>query len=314
VWPVHIVTLVATIGIFYYAAHIAKTQPGYVGLTAAMLHTWLPDANLNGAFNGPSWSISDEWFFYLCFVGFVAPLRWVRFAAYCLPIAIGIAIASYNGCWTNPGGVDTTPYSLSCSSIVNTFPLLRITEFIGGVGACMVYLRLRPTMDRLPRAGVIGLQVLSLSGFVMVLYALRNPAALFTGLGPISGYFVARGLLVVAGTCLITAVLRAEGLARACAWPVVIFGGEVSYSMYMTHQLLMEYTMPTIHQWWFPVQFATVMAMTIGVSTVLFVLVERPARDFVRRRLKRAPRPARHVGTLSRNLVVSASPRAAPIA
>src|SRR5215203_2600325 len=77
VWPVHIVTLVATLGIFYYAAHIAKTQPGYVGLTAAMLHTWLPDANLNGAFNGPSWSISDEWFFYLCFVGFVAPLRWV---------------------------------------------------------------------------------------------------------------------------------------------------------------------------------------------------------------------------------------------
>ena len=79
------------------------------------------------------------------------------------------------------------------------------------------------------------------------------------------------------------------------ASPLMLFAGRVSYSLYMSHALSQR-----LLQIWLPpqnytdaniaVKLAVVLAdivVIVGLATALYYLVEVPARNFMRRRVRR---------------------------
>ena len=67
VWPLHFAT-------FLLAALVIGAAPWTTAvLNVVLLQSWVPNAEIFGAFNTPSWTLSDEAFFYLCFP-FLLPL------------------------------------------------------------------------------------------------------------------------------------------------------------------------------------------------------------------------------------------------
>jgi peptidoglycan/LPS O-acetylase OafA/YrhL len=283
-WPVHATLVLASILLFYYARNTASQHPSYVVLTLGMLHTWIPIDALNGAFNGPSWSISNEWFFYVAFLGLVPPSWAVRLASAILPIAFGYILGEGLGCW-QPTAAPANPYGLSCSSVMNTFPPVRIVEFICGMLLYAGYSFARDRNFNPSLLALVGLQILSLSISIGIVYWIRYEP--FSAPMNAVSHLSYRLLLAGAGLALIASLIPNRGISRLLITPWLIFGGEISYSMYMSHQPIMEIIMPTVKAWSFTAQVVSILAVIVAISSLLFLLVERPSRNFVKRALRR---------------------------
>jgi peptidoglycan/LPS O-acetylase OafA/YrhL len=269
-WPVHAVTLFAALCVvspkppMWFLSHLTLTQ------------AWSADPNVVGAYNGPSWSISNEMFFYLVYVVLLAPARWLRFAAVVAPVALALYLLVDNGCFL-PGMEEVaTP---TCIDLKATFPPSRLIEFLAGVAL----FHLRP---RVPQA--IGLAA---AGAVLLGYLPTVPGLAYTSL---YAYFVWQAGVIAGGCALIASLSREGWLSRLLSGWLLVVGGEISYSIYMVHQGVNMMVLPHIKTWGMWPTFALVTGITITASVGLFYIIEAPVRDVVKAwlRARRQTNPA----------------------
>ncbi|MCO4746426.1 MAG: acyltransferase [Proteobacteria bacterium] len=209
IYPVHLAVLVAMapVGAYYYATRDAPpagmTIEGWLA-SAALVHAWGFSEGL--VWNGPSWSISAEWFAYLCF-----PAVMVGVGKLSRPTVL------WTG-WVGTGLLLAVIYRLLGAEDldwIDGWALYRVgPEFLGG----MLLGRLRRQMPVGPPDG----------GVVVTLAILAGP---WLGL-PVVAYPPLFGLLIWS--------LSHEGgvLVRVLSTSAAQYAGAISYAMYMVHLLV----------------------------------------------------------------------------
>jgi peptidoglycan/LPS O-acetylase OafA/YrhL len=95
-------------------------------------------------------------------------------------------------------------------------------------------------------------------------------------------------LLILGGGMLIASLAKDGWLSRLLSLPLLVIGGEISYSIYMTHQVVNEAILTHIEGLPILTAFAIVTSVTILVSTLLFYALESPVRNAVKRLLRRS--------------------------
>lgn len=215
-----------------------------------------------GAWNDPAWSLSAEWFAYLSFPLFLWCTQWPRSGRAVLAGVI-LAFAILLGMLARRGLLDT--------GVTGTPGMVRMAcEFAIG---CGFY-----------RARRIGLPALldGASGLVDAVALLLIVLGVTLGLA---------NLLALPGCALL--VLRATSLrspsARLLSLAPLVFLGEISYSLYLTHWPLIQF-----YNWLFeggeahgpamqlPARLGLLLAATL-LSVASYRMIERPARAFGRR-------------------------------
>lgn len=239
-----------------------------------LVHAWGMADDLS--WNIPSWSISAEWFAYLCFP-LLLPLiartrsRVAIIAVSTLMYALLLGFFAVIGC---------TPKTLP-----NEGAIVRImTQFVVG---CLLYRFYQVTPGRqwvwqciayACIAGIVG-------------YFIYRPATEYISLAP-------------APLCavLVLALARANGpLATFLASPMMLFWGEASYALYMTHdiwRLILNKLLPAER---FAEAslisragvFVVYGAFIFGTAALAYLLLERPARRWMRNLLDRPTRPTK---------------------
>jgi peptidoglycan/LPS O-acetylase OafA/YrhL len=271
IYPVHLVTLVilvvAVIGMrtvgrspnpaSMYTAEAVLTNLLMVNAWTGMELTW----------NYPAWSISAEWFAYLLFPFLALGLARLRSARVALLLAAASLATMFAVFLAFPTG---WPFPA---------PLVRIgAEFVAGALLCHVY---RSTLGRTWRWGTIaaGLTVAVVVGATWLEATGRNSIWVTPLLA-----------------ALIVAVARADsGPGNWLARPTMVYFGQVSYALYMTHgigQLILVRLLP-------PHAFGgSNVALRVGIVVVyvvallaaaiaMFRYVEEPGRHWMRRRVDR---------------------------
>lgn len=275
VYPVHVVTLFVVLLMVVVGGRLGYqlTDAGYTPrdfvLNLFLMQTWVPDFILN--WNYPAWSISSEWFAYLLFPAAVAgglrhlttPLR--ATVVEVVSLAAGVAVMLYCREWPF--------YAL----------ILVVPTFFAGAAA---YFALRGQFDaEHPGLGRGWPEVVTLA-------AVASP-------------FVFPPWLVVTALmgCFLVLIqlLACRGVPRSgvwAAWPVV-FLGEVSYSLYMTHTLAQK----MVYRLLPAARFEAAEPLTkVGVLAVyavaillwclgMYYVVEQPCRVFFKRLTRRANPP-----------------------
>ncbi|SAK89325.1 acyltransferase family protein [Caballeronia ptereochthonis] len=235
-----------------------------------LLNAWFPFASINQPWNGPSDSVSCEAFFYALFPWLLRRLdgqgaRRVVLACAAVWIAQGVGIVLIQS---------TLPASRSGFLVVG-LPLLRMAEFVLGIGAALVFMSMRAR-----RAGrhALGLTFVCVAlAAIVVLAAWRPFAPVFFVEAP---FFA----LLILGLALlerpVTGWLNSRALVKL---------GEASYSLYLIHVPLAYIALlagfDRTNGW-------MVLAFAVWASVAVFRFYEEPMRRAIRARLNGASVPS----------------------
>ena len=284
IYPVHVITILATILLFVDSwARTVYLLPLTYWQNVSLTQTWGMIPFTATSFNGPSWSISNEWFFYLMFPLVISRNKIVCSAAVILPIAASLLIKLHYGCLMGPVlNKPFDPQEISGTTVYSLFPPSRFIEFLAGVLLCKL---MRPTR-KLPIAmlqiGALAIAVVSMDGNA-------------------SSPTIIHGLIQTIWTpaigCLIIGSLSVQNnlVDLILVNRPLIFLGEISFSVYMTHLI--------VFQWFWLhadllkgitvyLKFVILFGITIAASSLLFLCVESPMRLGTRALFKRCSTPA----------------------
>jgi peptidoglycan/LPS O-acetylase OafA/YrhL len=267
IYPNHLVTAVAAVGVVA-AAGTAVTFGGTI-LNFLLLQAWVPRPGIYFGLNTPSWSLSCEMFFYLCFplilravdrlpVRRLWPATIATLAAVCVMPAVALLL---------PGGLRYW--------FVYVFPPVRLLEFVVGI-----------LLARIVRNGRwirLGVRPATL----LVVAAYFGSGYLPLGFSYIAGTVVPLALLIPA-----VAARDLRGEHSFLRTRTAIWLGEVSFAFYLVHQLVIRavghVSGPTGSDAKGFAVILVMLAVTMAASWGLFRFVETP---MMARLAGRRPRP-----------------------
>lgn len=270
IYPVHLATLVGLGAVVAGAAALGMTSGDKVlawsSLPAQLTLTQAWGLAPQGGWNHPSWSISAEWFAYLTFPGFAFvawPLRKRPRLATALALALVIALEVG---FERLAGIPLTRATIAWGAlrIVPCFAL-----------GCAVYL-LWSTRPLAWRPGALAASAGALAGIVL---AAEVGAPDWLSIALFGALIFSLASLSSAGSPALTA-------------PVWVYLGEVSFAVYMVcipWQLVFEKAAYRLHRGGegslSPVLWFIELLGVIPAAMAVHHLVERPAREAMRRRL-----------------------------
>lgn len=276
IWPAYLVSLLL--------AAVALRMPANQFLlpNIFMVQGWIPSWPYYFSYNAPSWSVSTEMFFYLAFPALI--FRWERTWLWKWLAAGALVIFLI---WL-VGEMHLPRLSMSNEAtqhgVLYINPLARIFEFVSGMVACLAYRRLRTSMRELPKIYLSILEVMisiiavasicdGLS-FSMFPHFMRTAGAQWTS----------KSSDVLIFPVLIFLFAFGEGsLSKLLGSRLMILLGEISFSVYLTHQTVFYYY---VKRW--PSQSTDYTGFTICVLTTLLLslciwtMIEMPFRNAVK--------------------------------
>ncbi|MDO0976572.1 acyltransferase family protein [Mycolicibacterium frederiksbergense] len=281
VWPVYLVTLhlaalwiIFTLNVGHVPAENADTLTATSYIRQLFLvQLWFQPYFDGSSWDGPAWSISAEWLAYLTF-GFLALVifRLARATRARSLLLLAFATTLPPVMFLLASGQFYTPWSW--------LPRI-LLQFTAGAIACAAVRRLDPG-DRTRMLAGAGSIVL-FGAIIGTLYWLDGhpiPGVMDSG-GVVDLLFVPLVVMLSIGAGTLPALLSTR---------ILVYGGQISFSLYMVHEL--------VHTaWnWAAEQFALVLAspagpwwltaifaVTLACAALLYHVVEEPARHWMRR-------------------------------
>jgi peptidoglycan/LPS O-acetylase OafA/YrhL len=253
-------------------------DPVAVGLNLLLLHGWAMPGALHFSFNGPSWSLSDELFFYAMFPLLIL----LRPRILGIGTGVGILVVTALAIWS---AAAHPRYSNDIEWFFYVNPLVRLTEFAAGI---LVYETYRAGRFR-RRAGTpaeIALLV-AVPVMMMTFSILEVPMPL--------RYQIAYLPLMMA-LVFVFACGRGRVSRGLCA-PCLVLLGQASFSLYLIHRPIFTLVHGLSERYLgeiaaIPVA-AALLAGCSAASILVYRHIEAPVQRVLQRRLRSTFPPKR---------------------
>jgi peptidoglycan/LPS O-acetylase OafA/YrhL len=193
-------------------------------------------------------------------------------------VALSVLLALPTAAWDRPGA--------STDGMVVINPLSNLFSFVLGMTTCLAWQRWAPRLSSSPWAGTL-LEAVTLALAILTVWVDVPVATAVSAIAPWIGAagterLLLGGLLWVTFPLLIAVMASERGyLSRLLGLPVLVLLGEISYALYLLHQIVLRWTdyrsdllvwMPS------PLQIALFCGVTLAGSWLLWRYVERPSR------------------------------------
>jgi peptidoglycan/LPS O-acetylase OafA/YrhL len=265
IYPLYLVALIILIGISLFK----NINYQDLLLNLFMIQSWIPDKALS--YNYPSWSLSVEMFFYICFP-FLMNLYYLRVkldniivgvVIFCIISQILFQLLFYN--------IIAIPYWTinDCYYL----PILHLNEFLVGNLAGILF------MEKYKQIKLNTL-ILYLGVFIIVGLLLKYPI----GINYHNGF-----LAILFAIILILMSISNDFICRKFASKQLVFLGEISYGFYIFQIPIMKiFSDSRIHKITgltidLPSMFLIRLSILIGISALSYLWIEKPLRDYLKR-------------------------------
>lgn len=231
IWPVHVLAIILTLpfAVVAFVHHFVQSII-YLFVNLLLLQDFVPhSADL---FNGPSWSISAEMFFYLClpFLVFLAMKKMglfkiILFSFFLFLIVVGTLFSMQT---SDVYQHNITHLNISLAGIFYVFPLVRLVDFMSGIFLYHVYSKWREIHQ---------ITVLRATYFEAMAIAFLAISFGFHGQFPRLLQF---DIVYCPAVFLVLLIFSLEKgwLSNMLLHPKLIFLGEVSFVFYMLQEPL----------------------------------------------------------------------------
>ena len=285
-WPTHLFALLMLF-VLLGAPGTVRDEPIVLPANLLMVHAWVPLKSYFFSYNTLSWTISTEAGFYVLFplliYRFSSTWWWKVSAAFALLVGLMIVCTV----WDIPG-FSPTYNGVTNFALLYISPLGRLFEFVLGMSAALLWLRLRPRFS----VNVILWTVLEVGAIALFLWGARYWTWDMISFVRSSPLPVAEQWLIHASSCFVAAVLivalaGAYGLVgKLLSLAPFVFLGEISYAMYMVHQILIRWCsahLDVVSLISEGLAFPVFVAALLAISALIFLFVENPARKAIKR-------------------------------
>ena len=273
IWPVHLFTLVLIFAVLPFG-YLDGHASWHVTLPAniLLLHAWLPFQGSVLSFNGVSWSLSVEAFFYVCFPFVLLAMKRrgpVLLLAGSFLLALAIVAAAQ---------IFLPKYA---EFIWPFNPATRLFEFVLGMATCRWWME--GSREKIGAGAWSGFELLTLAVSALLVVSApmlihdldaASPASLWLG----------SELSALGFAALIWTFAHQGGwISRALSGRVCEWFGEISFALYMCHQILLRRLEPKVmtNAWDSFVYFVPYLAASLVGAALIFHLVETPARHVI---------------------------------
>ena len=288
IWPLHVVCLILayttypSLGQFSADDVILKLSTHLL-----LLQSWVPDNEWVFAFNGVAWSISAEAFFYVLFpllmFGNGKWLRstWIALLAIVFLSAAGVHFAERYG---NVSGVDFF-------RIGHLNPLMRLPDFLIGILAGNVFLARQVSTNRPYQFWVDTIQELACIFLIVAISVWVGDSKFQQKImfAPWGSQFLGSWFRVEYPVLLFGITVYVFGksqgfLAQLLRNRLMVYLGDVSYSFYMIHFLVLRKiyvgheSYGLLTSW----QLAGLsLLISLGLAIILYELIEMPMKSWL---------------------------------
>jgi peptidoglycan/LPS O-acetylase OafA/YrhL len=288
-WPAHLATFVL---LRLACAPPAGQGPGPSPLTDAlnllMLHAWVPIHRVYFSGNHPSWSISVEFGFYLCFAALHPYWRKVWPAALAAALALVVALVVCCRAASLERWGDAVSWRATGTGLLYTFPLARLFEFLLGVTTAHLWRRFEPSW-RLGRWIGTGLELMALSVAVAAMYYSIAASDAVSGLLWAGAqwriWLIGSGIVSLPFAVLIAVLACERGwLSQLLAHRTLVLLGEISFALYLLHLVVLGWhqfhatAFDELPGW---LVYLAVWAVLLLGSHLLWACLERPLRGWI---------------------------------
>ena len=261
IYPVHLVTLILALPL-----SIGVSDLGFkIFMNLTLLKSLVPDHTIAYSLNTPSWSISDEAFFYALF-----PFLLIWSGSKIFYILSGLLIISI------PVMMHTLTVDPHWFFHIN--PFVRIAEFVIGIMLFSVYKK-----SSIKNATVWEISVI---GVVILFYLFRN---YIPSVYRISAYYW------IPMSALILVLAYQKGVvSKFLSRRPLVFLGEISFSFYMVHSLVIGYglainnrTIQSTDPYFLGMLF---FILSFAASSFLYLYIEKPCYTWIKK--SKVPEPS----------------------
>lgn len=249
---------------------------------AFLVQSWSHTLKSFFSFNGVSWSISTEMFFYAMFP--ILIWRWEKTGAVKLLLGGLLALACVASAANLSLAGEVGPTVESIEGYVYVFPPARLLEFLTGMVVADIWSKTNASGLSVAKATV--LQVISLYllvftvPYLYLVYAGWSqsgliPPAAFKWLSG-SGYLLVNAFAIFSMACM-------SGLiAKVLSNKILVFLGEISFSIYLCHQVLLSALMGKLATFGtMPMQYLIYWLIVIAFSSAIYIFIEKPCKRMI---------------------------------
>jgi peptidoglycan/LPS O-acetylase OafA/YrhL len=283
IWPAHIAAL--GLALLLVLGPLSGQPGAPLVFNVAMLHSWVPLPAYYNSGNALSWSISTEFGFYVLFPLLIYQFQRTWLIKLAGAFALVVAIVCF--ClWTRIPYQRTAEFSdrIVDDGLVYVNPLCRLFEFVLGMSMALLWRRLTPRykpgkmVATLVEFSAVGLALVAIytGSHVWWIYNTRWP-------GPPGWKWLADGGIscVPVGLMILTMSFQRGWISQLLSHWLAVLLGEISYSIYLVHQIIIELYRPYARSFEMVPDWAQLIGFSLIVLStayLLWALVERPFR------------------------------------
>ncbi len=261
-----VLPLVAGENFFHY---IAKAV-----LNLTLLQSFIPDRSINFCFNGVTWTLSVEWFFYLSFIFLrkqSTKSLWILFLSLC-----GAKLL-----------LETVWVIFSIKPFAHwlffVFPIFRLPEFLLGILLCRSYFKNPAAFSKF-----------KMNPLIVMLASILTIAMCRYYFSPYAIYLYSTLPAIFSVLMLLCCLGNGSSARRFLNNKILVFLGEASFSIYLIHQPIFNGARRLFQKWGLTMTVSmmlALMAFSLLVAFLYFFFIERKVYQLSVKFLNKKPAP-----------------------
>ncbi|MDP1723428.1 MAG: acyltransferase [Alphaproteobacteria bacterium] len=252
-----------------------------------MIQSWIPSSNYYFSYNAVAWSVSTEFFFYLAFPLLLYKWNNTWFIKLIISgIVLIILVLISNACQLSVYEKPGNDLTVTEHGLIYINPLSRIFEFIIGMSIAFLYKKRTIKKNYIPFLATI----CEISSIILCAVFMYNTNYIVNWsralkLGPaLDQWIVHCGSVFVFGL-LIYLIAQGRGkVSKILCNPFFVLLGEISFSMYLTHQTLLTIYRGKISYFADfpnPITFSIFISILLSLSFLIWACIEMPGRRYI---------------------------------
>ncbi|MBO1512371.1 acyltransferase family protein [Metabacillus bambusae] len=269
IYPLHLLTFLIALPItllYFNPDRLYLIKLIYMSIiNLSLIQSFSPSSATYFNFNGVSWTLSVEAFFYLTFPFLIFNIRKLKIHNYKF-ISILLLTIVWIGLFVLNFNLNESNHFLIWA--LHIFPVARLFEFITGIVLGLIFVKTQNNWSSEKHS------IAEISAVLLFMVALLISVNLHTG--------AVRGGFFIPVWCILVYIFAHQKgiISRLLSNRLLVYLGEISFSFYMIHQLVIRYYL----QFKFVETYMTVVCfvITLILSALTYRFYEEPLRKWIR--------------------------------